>query len=59
MTVDEAAGLAELLKPKLAVPMHFGFYPGVGVASDGERFKKAASPVEVTVMKPMNAFKNA
>jgi L-ascorbate metabolism protein UlaG (beta-lactamase superfamily) len=58
MTVDEAAGLAKALKPKLAVPMHYGFYPGVGVAGDGERFKKAASPVEVTVMKPMNPFKN-
>ncbi len=58
MTVDEAAGLAKAMKPRLAVPMHFGFYPGVGVASDGERFKKAAAPIEVTVMKPMNAFKN-
>jgi L-ascorbate metabolism protein UlaG (beta-lactamase superfamily) len=58
MTVDEAAGLAKALKPKLAVPMHYGFYPGVGVASDGERFKAAAAPVAVTVMKPMNPFKN-
>ncbi|MEP6693150.1 MAG: MBL fold metallo-hydrolase [Chloroflexota bacterium] len=58
MTVDEAAGLAKAMKPKLAVPMHFGFYPGVGVAGDGDRFKKAASPIEVTVMKPMNAFKS-
>ena len=58
MTVDEAAGLAKAMKPKLAVPMHFGFFPGVGVATDGERFKRAASPIEVTVMKPMNPFKN-
>jgi L-ascorbate metabolism protein UlaG (beta-lactamase superfamily) len=58
MTVDEAAGLAKAMKPKLAVPMHFGFFPGVGVPGDGERFKKAASPIEVTLMKPMNAFKN-
>ena len=58
MTVDEAAALAKAMKPKLAVPMHYGFYPGVGVPSDGERFKKAAAPVEVTVMKPMNPFKN-
>jgi L-ascorbate metabolism protein UlaG (beta-lactamase superfamily) len=58
MTVDEAAGLAKAMKPKLAVPMHFGFFPGVGVPSDGERFKKAAAPVDVTVMKPFNPFKN-
>ena len=58
MTVDEAADLAKAMKPKLAVPMHFGFFPGVGVPSDGERFMKAASPIEVTVMKPRNPFKN-
>jgi L-ascorbate metabolism protein UlaG (beta-lactamase superfamily) len=58
MTVDEAAALAKAMKPKLAVPIHFGFFPGVGVAADGERFKKAAAPVEVTVMKPVNAFAN-
>jgi L-ascorbate metabolism protein UlaG (beta-lactamase superfamily) len=59
MTVDEAAGLAKAMKPKLAVPMHFGFFPGVGVPSDGERFKKAAAPIDVSVMKPVNPFKNS
>ncbi len=59
MTVDEAAGLAKAMKPKLAVPMHYGFFPGVGVAGDGERFKKAAAPVEVTVLQPVNPFANA
>lgn len=58
MTVDEAAGLAKAMKPNVAVPMHFGFYEGVGVAGDGERFKKAAAPIEVTVLKPVNPFKN-
>ena len=58
MTVDEAAGLATAMKPKVAVPMHFGFYEGVGVAGDGERFRKAAAPVEVTVLTPVNPFKN-
>jgi L-ascorbate metabolism protein UlaG (beta-lactamase superfamily) len=58
MTVDEAAALAKAMKPKLAVPMHFGFFPGVGVAGDGERFKKAAAPIEVEVMKPVNEFAN-
>jgi len=58
MTVDEAASLVKAMKPKLAVPMHYGFFPGVGVEADGERFKKAASGVEVQIMKPLNAFAN-
>jgi L-ascorbate metabolism protein UlaG (beta-lactamase superfamily) len=58
MTVDEAAGMAKALKPKFAVPMHYGFYPGVGVAGDGDRFKKAASPIEVKVFKPVHPFAN-
>ncbi len=57
-TVDEAAGMAKALKPKIAVPMHYGFYPGVGVPADGERFKKAASPVEVKVFTPVHPFAN-
>ena len=58
MTVDEAASLAKAMKPKVAVPMHYGFYPGVGVAGDGERFKKAASPVDVRVLTPVVPFAN-
>lgn len=58
MTVDEAASLAKAMKPKMAVPMHYGFYPGVGVAGDGERFKRAASGVDVTVLTPVNPFAN-
>jgi len=58
MTVDEAAGLVKAMKPKLAVPMHYGFFPGVGVEGDGEKFKKAAAPVEVRVLKPVQAFAN-
>lgn len=58
MTVDEAASLVKAMKPKLAVPMHYGFYPGVGVEADGERFKEAAGGVEVQIMRPQNAFAN-
>ena len=58
MTVDEAAALVRAMKPKLAVPMHYGFYPGVGVPADGERFRTAAKGVEVKIMKPVNAFAN-
>jgi L-ascorbate metabolism protein UlaG (beta-lactamase superfamily) len=58
MTVDEAAGLAKAMKPKLAVPMHYGFYPGVGVEADGERFRQAAAGVDVRILKPVNPFAN-
>lgn len=58
MTVDEAASLAKAMRPKIAVPMHYGFYPGVGVAGDGERFKKAASGVDVRVLTPVVPFAN-
>jgi L-ascorbate metabolism protein UlaG (beta-lactamase superfamily) len=58
MTVDEAAALVRAMKPKLAVPMHYGFYPGVGVPADGERFRVAAKGVEVKIMKPVNEFAN-
>jgi L-ascorbate metabolism protein UlaG (beta-lactamase superfamily) len=58
MDPTEAAGLAKAMRPKLAVPMHYGFFPGVGVARDGERFKKAAAPVDVAVLKPVVPFAN-
>ena len=58
MTVDEAAALVKAMKPKIAVPMHYGFYPGVGVPADGERFRKAAGGVEVKILKPVNDFAN-
>jgi len=54
MDVGEAAGFVKAMKPKMAVPIHFGFV--VGTAGDGERFKQAARPVDVTVMKPTNPF---
>lgn len=54
MDVTEAAGLVKAIKPKLAVPMHYGFM--VGKRGDGERFKREASPVEVQLLRPTNAF---
>ena len=38
MTADEAAKAAEIIKPKIAVPMHYGSI--VGSAKDAERFKE-------------------
>ena len=54
MDPTEAAGLVKEQRPRLAVPMHYGFV--VGEPSNAERFKKEAAPVEVEVLKPQNAF---
>lgn len=46
MTPDEAAEAVRLIKPSLAVPMHYGAI--VGSLGDAERFKKLAGvPVEI------------
>jgi L-ascorbate metabolism protein UlaG (beta-lactamase superfamily) len=57
MAVPEAAGFVKTFSPQLAVPMHYGFFPGVGEEADGERFRQAADPVKVEVLKPMNPFR--
>jgi L-ascorbate metabolism protein UlaG (beta-lactamase superfamily) len=54
MGPSEAAGVVKMIRPQLAVPNHYGFV--VGVASDGETFARAAAPVKVQIMKPVNAF---
>ena len=54
MDVTEAAGLVKTIKPRLAVPMHYGFV--IGAPSDAERFVREASPVEVQTLSPQNGF---
>ncbi|HYZ10956.1 MAG TPA: MBL fold metallo-hydrolase [Actinomycetota bacterium] len=54
--VDEAVGLVKAMTPDLAVPMHYGFNEGVGVARDGERFREDADPVKVEVLTPVVPF---
>ena len=54
MDPKEAAGLVKKQRPKLAVPMHYGFV--VGEPSSADRFKKEAAPVDVQVLKPENSF---
>ena len=56
MDVGEAATLVKAMKPQLAVPMHFGFFPGAGRASDGKRFEQEAKPVAVTILTPVERF---
>jgi L-ascorbate metabolism protein UlaG (beta-lactamase superfamily) len=54
MDPTEAAGLVKKQRPKLAVPMHYGFV--VGEPASAEAFTKAAAPVEVHVFTPTNKF---
>ncbi len=49
MTAEEAADAARMIKPKLAIPMHYGTI--VGSESDAERFKQLAS-CQVQILKP-------
>ncbi len=54
MDADEAAGLVKRQKPKLAVPMHYGYV--VGDPASAAAFKKAAAPVDVEILTPTNTF---
>ena len=50
MTASEAAEAANLIKPKVAVPMHWGDI--IGTRADAEAFKKACKvPVEILEVK--------
>lgn len=51
MTADEAAEAALAIKPKIAVPMHYGDI--VGSPADAERFKELLKgKIEVKILKP-------
>jgi L-ascorbate metabolism protein UlaG (beta-lactamase superfamily) len=54
MDAEQAAGLARAISPRLAVPFHHGFV--VGSRRDGERFRDAAAPVPVELMRPVHPF---
>jgi L-ascorbate metabolism protein UlaG (beta-lactamase superfamily) len=49
MTADEAVEAARLIKPKVAIPMHYGDI--VGSLADAEQFKREA-PVDVRILQP-------
>jgi L-ascorbate metabolism protein UlaG (beta-lactamase superfamily) len=54
MEAPEAAGVIKAIKPRLAVPMHYGFV--VGTPADAELFKEKCDPIEVQTLKPVHAF---
>ena len=54
MDASEAATLVRAIRPRTAVPMHYGY--ASGSATDSERFRAAATGVEVTVLTPLVPF---
>lgn len=54
MDPEEAGGLVTTIRPTLAVPFHFGFV--VGAPTDADRFRRAADPVPVEVMRPVDPW---
>ena len=54
MDYREAAGFVKAMEPGVAVPMHYGFV--VCSPSHGDLFKKAAEPVPVQLLDPVNPF---
>jgi L-ascorbate metabolism protein UlaG (beta-lactamase superfamily) len=51
MTPDEAAKAVDMIKPKVAIPMHYGAI--VGSVDDATRFKSLVKGSEVAIMQPM------
>jgi L-ascorbate metabolism protein UlaG (beta-lactamase superfamily) len=49
MNAGEAAKAAGIIKPKIAIPMHYGTVEGVGTRSDAELFAKNCSLLDVEV----------
>jgi L-ascorbate metabolism protein UlaG (beta-lactamase superfamily) len=49
MNAQEAAAAANMIRPKLAIPMHYGAI--VGSESDAQKFKQMA-PCDVQILKP-------
>jgi len=54
MDHKEAAGLVKAMRPKVAVPIHFGFV--VCSPSHGALFQREAAPVKVEILEPTNPF---
>jgi len=48
MTVDEARGSRGRIKPKIAIPMHYGAI--VGSEEDAKRFKNSVRGLEVHIL---------
>jgi len=50
MTADEAAAAAAAIKPRVAVPMHYGDKDVAGTLADAERFRQSCRQAGIEVM---------
>jgi L-ascorbate metabolism protein UlaG (beta-lactamase superfamily) len=57
MGPSEAAGLVKVMRPHVAVPMHYGFV--VGSPKQADEFRREAAPIEVQALTPTNPFEMA
>ncbi|MCS6767944.1 MAG: MBL fold metallo-hydrolase [Candidatus Nitrosocaldus sp.] len=54
MTVEEAVEAVRMVRPNVAIPMHYGTI--VGSAKDAERFKSMVKECEVHILKPIDDY---
>jgi L-ascorbate metabolism protein UlaG (beta-lactamase superfamily) len=54
MDLDEAVGAVKDIRPKIAVPYHFGFV--VGSRAIGHEFVEAIKPIEGRELPPVNPY---
>ncbi|MFN4337025.1 MAG: MBL fold metallo-hydrolase [Candidatus Nitrosocaldus sp.] len=54
MTADEAVDAVRMIKPRIAIPMHYGTI--VGSEKDAERFKSMVKECEVHILKPVDDY---
>ncbi len=56
MDPPEAGELAKAIRPRVAVPMHYGYVEGCEGPGAAERFAKEADPVKVEILTPIHTF---
>jgi L-ascorbate metabolism protein UlaG (beta-lactamase superfamily) len=56
MDINEAAKAVKLIKPKIAIPIHYGDI--VGKAEDGQKFARLLPEIRVEILTPESSHLN-